>query len=153
MKLISTKEFAEQQGVSYQAARQQIRRYHEEIKEHIVTKPGDHTQYLDEYAVRFLNDQRKNSAVNAIFQGRAAEFERLKEENRQLKDKLLEAAERIATIQGEKAQALEDLAELQRQVLAAQDEVRNRYKRLLGEEAQAEIYEPFLFSFTRKDEV
>ena len=57
MELVSIKEFAESQMVSYEAVRRQTHTYAEQLKGHIIKK--GRTQYLDNYAVEFLSEKRK----------------------------------------------------------------------------------------------
>ena len=57
MKVMTIKEFAEDQKVSYEAIRKQLVRYQKELKDHISVT--GRTQYLDEWAVDFLKKRRR----------------------------------------------------------------------------------------------
>ena len=147
MEPISLTEFAEREGVSYAAIRLQVRRYEDELKGHIVKKPHKNGVFLDEWAQTFLSERRGKSKAAVFYKNQGEEYERLKTEVADLKQKLAEAAETIAVLKGDKAEAEERLTELQNQVLAAQEEARSKYEKI-GEEAQD--FEPFLFSLYRK---
>lgn len=109
--MISIKDYAQENGVSYEAVRQQVVRYKEELAGHI-RKQG-RTQYLDDVAVAILNDHRAQNPVvvynkDAGEQLRSlqAKVEELTEENRSLLKALNGAKDRIIELQ--EAQVLLD---------------------------------------------
>lgn len=59
--MISIKDYAQENGVTYEAVRQQVVRYKDELAGHI-RKQG-RTQYLDDVAVAILNDHRAQNPV------------------------------------------------------------------------------------------
>lgn len=80
--MITIKEYAASHGISYEAVRKQIALYEAELGEHIVVQRRQ--KFLDEEAVRFLDEHRAQSAVSVMVEGRAAQVAALEEENRQL---------------------------------------------------------------------
>lgn len=111
IQMISIKDYAQENGVSYEAVRQQVVRYKEELAGHI-RKQG-RTQYLDDVAVAILNDHRAQNPVvvynkDAGEQLRSlqAKVEELTEENRSLLKALNGAKDRIIELQ--EAQVLLD---------------------------------------------
>lgn len=54
--MITFKEYAERNNITYEAVRQQVARYSEELEGHIIRK--GRVQFLDEEAVLFLNEHR-----------------------------------------------------------------------------------------------
>lgn len=89
MVMTTIKQYAESQNVSYEAVRKQIVRYTEELKEHIVKK--DRTQYLDEWAVDFLTERRRENPIILNDQDKTEEIEALRSQVESLKVKLMEA--------------------------------------------------------------
>ena len=80
------KQYAEEQGVSYEAIRKQIGTYREDLKEHIIVK--GRTQYLDDWAVNFLTERRKENSVILINQDKADEAEALRQQIETLRTQL-----------------------------------------------------------------
>lgn len=82
--MISLKDYAKENGVTYEAVRQQVARYKKELEGHI-RKEG-RTRFLDDYAVEFLQEHRLKEPI-AVFQGSpdAELIEALKQENEALK--------------------------------------------------------------------
>lgn len=64
--MISIKDYAKENGVSYEAVRRQIDRYKAELEGHI-HKQG-RTRFLDDEAVAFLQEHRLKEPV-AVYQG------------------------------------------------------------------------------------
>ena len=79
--MISFKEYATDHRISYEAVRKQVSRYEKELSGHIEKR--NRKQYLDDYAVKFL-DERRNSNVVAVLsddiKNEAARNEELQEE-------------------------------------------------------------------------
>ena len=61
MELVTIKQFADSQGISYEAVRKQLHKYSEELSGHVIRK--GRTQYLDEKAVEFLKERRRESPI------------------------------------------------------------------------------------------
>lgn len=61
MGVISLKDYAKRHDITYEAVRQQVARYREELGEHIVI--DGRQQFLDEAAVTFLDTKREKNPV------------------------------------------------------------------------------------------
>ena len=105
MDVRSIKQFAEEQNVSYEAIRRQIVKYSDELKDHIVRK--NRTQYLDEWAINFLKEKRKESPIVLMNMDQNEEIEALKAQVDLLKSKLLVAQDQIISLQDETKKAIE----------------------------------------------
>lgn len=106
------REYAKNNGVSYEAIRKQIKTYEVELKDHIM-KNG-RTQYLDDYAVEFLNKKRANNTIIIAQADKDEEIKRLENENKalllkvaELQDQLLKEKDNVKALQEEKIQLLE----------------------------------------------
>lgn len=138
--MISLKDYAKQHNVTYEAVRQQVNRYKEELEGHI-TKDG-RQQFLDDEAVAFLDEKRQKNPVVVIQMDKdeqIAYLERenkslLKENNQLLKDRV-KTAELIASANFN--QAL--LEERTNELAEAKDEVEEQRKR--AEDAEKEVLE------------
>lgn len=86
MGLTTLKDYADRNNVTYEAVRSQVARYREELGEHIV-KDG-RQQFLDAYAVAFLDDHRARNPVVVYNASKDEEIERLRLENEQLLKKV-----------------------------------------------------------------
>lgn len=118
--MISLKDLAHQNGVSYEAVRQQVKRYAADLSGHIFVE--GRTQFLDDFAIEFLEGKRKANPVIVYESNKDEEIERLQEENKtlllrlsekqekieQLQDRLLEAAGAPALLESAKAQLIEE---------------------------------------------
>lgn len=115
MELVTIKQFADSQGISYEAVRKQVVRYSEELSGHVIRK--NRTQYLDEVAVKFLQERRRESPIILQNMDQGEEISRLMDQVESLRaqlvsaqNKLLESQERIISLQDEAQKALEDKA-------------------------------------------
>lgn len=114
LKLITIKEYANQKNVSYEAVRKQIQKYKDnELKEHIVKQ--NKTQYLDEYAVEFLDDRRRESPIMVVQMDKDEELKRLEAENKvlmikvaELQEALLREKDQVKALQEDKIMLLEE---------------------------------------------
>lgn len=93
MSVISLREYARIKSISYEAVRQQVTRYREELGDHVV-KDG-RQQFLDEEAVAFLDERRQKSPVVIYQENKDEELERLRAERQQLLEELNGAKNRI----------------------------------------------------------
>ncbi len=82
MTIITLKDYAKQNNISYEAVRQQVARYKDELGTHII-KDG-RQQFLDEEAVAFLDERRQKSPVAIIQMDKDEELEGLRRENKNL---------------------------------------------------------------------
>lgn len=144
----SIKDYAKSRKITYEAARQQVKRYEKELQGHIHRQ--NRTQYLDDYAVGLLDDHRQQNPVVVVNQDRDAELEQLRSENKtllqqvaMLQDKLLtahesaiEAAKQTVLLdaaQADKAALQERVKELEAERDAARQEAAKPwYKKLFG---------------------
>ena len=113
MDLITIKQYAEDQGISYEAVRKQVVRYSDELSGHIVKR--DRRQFLDQWAVDFLTEKRRQSPVVVVSMDRSEENERLREEIDSLRVKLMTAQnellsekDRVIQLQDEAKKMIED---------------------------------------------
>ena len=114
--MISIKDYAYQKNISYEAVRQQVKRYEKQLGEHVV-KVG-RTKYLDEEAVAFLDDKRKKNPVIILEQNKDDELEQLKNENKalllkvaELQEALLNEKDKVEMLREEKIALLESKIE------------------------------------------
>lgn len=106
------RDFAKDNGISYEAVRKQIKRYEKkELQGHIIRK--GRTQYLDDFAVNFLKERRKNDPV-VVFDSEN-EIKKLMDENKalliqiaELQNQLLQEKDTVKLLQEEKIQMLEE---------------------------------------------
>ena len=144
----SIKDYAKSRKITYEATRQQVKRYEKELQGHIHRQ--NRTQYLDDYAVDLLDDHRQQSPVVIVNQDRDAELEQLRTENKtllqqvaMLQDKLLAAQESaieaakqtvlLDAAQADKAALQERVKELEAERDAARQEAAKPwYKKLFG---------------------
>lgn len=118
MDMITIKEYADSQNVTYEAVRKQVVRYKDDLKGHIVT--NNRTQFLDEWAVKFLTERRREHPVILINQGKDEAIEELTQQIESLRAKLLTAQnelitskDRIIALQDEARAGIEDRTKYQ----------------------------------------
>lgn len=173
------KQYAEEQGVSYEAIRKQISTYKDELKEHIVIK--GRTQYLDDWAVNFLTERRKENPVIIVSQEKADEVEALRQQIEALRTQLLLAQNALIQSQEERIKDKETIIALQAetrktleaqsryvelieakdtQLIAAQDDARMFHSQLEASrkviqhfEEEAKSYEKAFFGLYKKKKV
>lgn len=122
MGVMSIKDYARARKISYEAARQQVKRYADELAGHISRQ--NRTQYLDDYAVGLLDDHRQQSPIVIVNQDRDEEIERLRVENKALLQQIAALQDRLLTaqegaIEAAKATARLEAAEADRSRLEA----------------------------------
>ena len=76
--MISIKDYAKESGVTYEAVRQQVKRYQAELEGHIHIQ--GRTQYLDDIAVAILNSHRSVNPVVVYDKGAGEDFRALQQE-------------------------------------------------------------------------
>ena len=103
--MITIKDYAKKHNVSYEAVRQQINRYREELGEHIIKY--DRTQYLDEEAEAFLDGKRASNPVIVYEASKDNRIEELEEEVKRLNALLQVRAGEISKL-AERVLALTD---------------------------------------------
>ena len=115
--MVTIKEYAKSKNVSYEAVRKQIQKYKDkELKEHVIRK--NKTQYLDDYAVEFLDNRRRESPIMVVQMNKDEEIERLEMENKalllkvaELQEALLRDKDEVKQLQLEKIELLEQKKE------------------------------------------
>lgn len=94
--MISIKEYAKKNNVSYEAIRQQVKRYEAELEGHIHKQ--NRTQFLDDEAVSILDQHRQESPVVILNQDIDDKIKQLEEENKNLLIKVAAQADKIAEL-------------------------------------------------------
>lgn len=119
MKIISLKDYAEQKKVSYEAVRQQVIRYKNDLGSHIIR--DGRQQFLDEDAVAFLDGKRQKNPVTVIQQDKNKRMEALEEQVKQLLLKTAAQADRIAELSEWKAEKAVAIAGAEQQKLLLEE--------------------------------
>lgn len=94
--MLSIKDFARESGVSYEAVRQQVKRYQTELDGH-VHRQG-RTQYLDDVAVAFLSEHRSKPAMVVYDAGDDRRVQELEERVNSLLEEKANQAVRISEL-------------------------------------------------------
>ena len=128
MELMTIKQFAESQGITYEAVRRQVARYSEELSDHIIRK--HRTQYLDEKAVEFLKERRRESPIVMQVVDQSEEIEELRSQIETLKAQLMSAQGELLKSQDERLKAQNRIIELQEEAKKTLED-RSRYSALL----------------------
>ena len=128
MELITIKQYAESQNVTYEAVRKQIVRYADDLKDHIARK--GRTQYLDTWAVEFLTKRRRENPVILLSQDKDEAIETMKQEIESLKAQLMTAQNELLKSQDERLKAQDRIIELQEEAKKTLED-RARYSALL----------------------
>lgn len=90
--MITLKDYAKQHNVTYEAIRSQVNRYREQLGDHIIQ--DGRQQFLDDYAVAFLDERRQKNPVVMYQQNKDELIEQLENENKILLAKLSAANEK-----------------------------------------------------------
>lgn len=111
--MITIKDYATAHGISYEAVRKQLSLYKADLEGHIVVQRRQ--KFLDDEAVRFLDEHRAQSAVSVLIDDRKGQIKELEEENKLLMKEIarLQAEgngfrDQIIQLLTEKQQYLED---------------------------------------------
>ena len=91
--MLSLREYAEKQHVSYEAVRKQVARYREELGEHII-KQG-RKQFLDDEAAAFLDEKRRGSPIIVLEKAKDDRIEELEAQNEALKAKVMQLQDQV----------------------------------------------------------
>lgn len=113
MNLISIRDYAKSQNVSYEAVRQQVVLYAKELEQHIIKQ--NRTRFLDEYAVEFLTARRREHPIILMNQTKDEELEEMKAEIDRLREQLVSAQNQLLTKQ-------EQIVTIQEKYIALQEE-------------------------------
>lgn len=142
--MLSISEYAKKANVSYEAIRTQIKRYSGDLKGHI-HKQG-RKQFLDDYAVDFLDGKRRNNPVIVVTHAKDDEIQMLKEENERLKNALLDAQNQLLKAKEQEIKVIE--AKSQIGILEAKLEASDKEVEALKEETAS--YHKTIFGLYRK---
>lgn len=165
MEFLTFKQYAESQGITYEAVRRQVARYANDLADHIVIK--NRTQYLDEVAVEFLTRRRRESPIILTTIDQAEDIKKLTEEVDALKNKLMTAQgellkekERTIELQYELKKSieaktlydamLEDNKQKTEQVQAMQKEIEDLRRERDAAQAEAQSFTRSILGFYRK---
>lgn len=86
---MTIKEYANNRGITYEAARQAVKRHRDELGEHASTPGKKQALELDEVAVELLDGWRSSSPIVILAETQADELDRLRRENDLLKDQVI----------------------------------------------------------------
>lgn len=158
MELITLKDFAKDQNISYEAVRKQVVRYAEELSGHIVKR--NRTQYIDDYAIKFLKEKRRESPIIVQNIDQAEEIEDLKSQVESLRgqlmtaqNELLKAKDQIIGLQEESKELLEDKAKynlLLEDSTAKEEQLKELTKERDEARTEAQSFKKSIFGFYRK---
>lgn len=115
MEVMTIKDYATSKGISYEAVRRQILRYSDQLKGHITVQ--NRTQYLDEWAVNFLSERRRQSPIVVVHEDQAEEIETLKQQVSSLRAALEKAHAEILAYREKDIAAQYELLEAKKQLL------------------------------------
>ena len=158
MELMTIKQYAQSQHISYEAVRKQVASYKHELQDHIIRK--GRTQYLDEWAVEFLTKRRRESPVIVLEQSKDETIADLKEQIDALRvqlmaaqNELLREKDHIIELQEESRKSLE--AQTRYAALLEDNESKDEQIRELTEqrdaaEKEARSYQPSWFGLYKK---
>ena len=158
MELMTIKQYAQSQHISYEAVRKQVASYKHELQDHIIRK--GRTQYLDEWAVEFLTKRRRESPVIVLEQSKDETIADLKEQIDSLRvqlmaaqNELLREKDHIIELQEESRKSLE--AQTRYTALLEDNESKDEQIRELTEqrdaaEKEARSYQPSWFGLYKK---
>lgn len=122
MALMSLKDYASMNNVTYEAVRQQVVRYSEELGEHIV-KDG-RQQFLDDEAIAFLDSKRQKNPVTIIQANKDEEIVRLKQEKEKLLIKIATQADKISELSEWKSEMAVQIAQAEQQKLLQEEKTK-----------------------------
>jgi hypothetical protein len=109
--MITIKEYAEHKNVSYEAVRQQVVRYRNELEGHVFIQ--GRTQYMDEEAVAFLDQKRAANPVVVMEEQKNDELEALQMKVEALTNQLMANQQEMIALQKESRELLEQNHEKQ----------------------------------------
>lgn len=153
MEMVTIKQLAEKKHVSYEAVRRMVKKYEKDLKDHIFTGT-DGSRLLDDVAVEFLTDRRRQNVVVARAEDTTDELGALRDQLKAAQAEIvaLQAAriadqQQIITLQQESTQArLEDKTAR----AAAETRAEELHKQLEQARMEIDSFVPSLFGFYRK---
>lgn len=142
---MSIKNYAKARNISYEAARQQVKRYADELDGHITRQ--NRTQYLDDYAVELLDGHRAQNPVVVINQDRDEALEQLRAENKALTQQVMLLQNELIEAQKGAIEAAKGAARLE---AAEADKGRLEARAAALERELAEVRRPWWQKFIAK---
>ena len=97
MELKTIRQFAEEQQVSYESIRRQLKVYRKDLESHIIKK--GRTQFLDETAVEFLRTKRRENPVIVVKQDYREEIQDLKSQIDTMRDTIISLQDSLIELQ------------------------------------------------------
>lgn len=145
MNVITLRDYAKQNNISYEAVRKQLARYKNELGDHII-KDG-RQQFLDDEAVAFLDGKRQKNPIAIIQQDKDERIDSLEKENKNLlqqlaivQDALLKEKDKVQMLLEEQKEQVA-LLEAQNADLSAEKDRIDKEAREAIDEAQNAVNE------------
>lgn len=158
VELVTIKQYADSQNVTYEAVRKQIVGYGEELKDHIIRK--GRTQYLDEWAVEFLTARRRENPIILLSRDKDEEIEDLRTQVESLQaqlmtaqNELLKAKDQIINLHVEAKELQEDKAKytmLLNDNKAKEEQLKELTRERDEAQKEAQSFRKSIFGFYRK---
>lgn len=167
MNVVTLRDYAKNNNISYEAVRKQVVRYADELGDHIIR--DGRQQFLDEEAVAFLDAKRQKNPVAIIQQDKDDTIRDLERENKALLIKIASLQEerdhlkdekhaleletaKIALLEADNEQQRVKIAEAEQKAVEANSEAFNA--RVYAAELEAYLNLPWLVrTFTKKPEL
>lgn len=151
MELMTIKQYAQSQHISYEAVRKQVASYKQELQDHIVKR--GRTMFLDETAVEFLTQRRRESPVIVLEQSKDETIADLKEQIDSLRVQLMAAQNELLREKDHIIKSLE--AQTKYAALLEDNESKDEQIRELTEQRdaaqkEASSYQPSWFGLYKK---
>lgn len=108
--MVSIRDYAKMNNVSYEAIRQQVKRYEDELNGHIIKQ--NRTQFLDAVAVDILDQHRKENPVVIINKDTDSRLKQLEDENKNLLIKVAQQADKISQLNEDLKNKIEQMTSL-----------------------------------------
>ena len=108
--MITIRDYAKENNVSYEAIRKQIKRYEDELNGHIIKQ--NRTQFLDDVAVDILDQHRKENPVVIINKDTDSRLKQLEDENKNLLIKVAQQADKISQLNEDLKNKIEQMTSL-----------------------------------------
>lgn len=97
--MTTIRDYARTHNVSYEAIRKQIAKYRGDLEGHIITKGK--TKYLDDFAVEYLDQRRKESPVSVVHWEETEVVRALRDQIDALKNELMTTQKRVIELQSD----------------------------------------------------
>ena len=108
--MVSIRDYAKMNNVSYEAIRQQVKRYEDELNGHIIKQ--NRTQFLDDVSVDILDQHRKENPVVIINKDTDSRLKQLEDENKNLLIKVAQQADKISQLNEDLKNKIEQMTSL-----------------------------------------